>query len=197
MSRSSEEFRGHGATSASTAHEPKPKPPDTLGLSSFDPSHLSPSSSWRDLSDGGYSEVYRAKLLGAVVAVKQATSRKKTSGDALLREIKYLRLAGSHPNIVTAYGAFSERGKLHLVLEYAVSLRADRVARACDPVLIVSGIARGLVRLHGLGIVHRDLKARNVLVAPDENRPMLIDFGLACHTGLDAPEWVSRTVRDA
>ena len=159
----------------------------------FDPSHLSPMSRWTSLSDGGYSEVYKAKLLGTSVAVKQATSRKKTSGDALLREIKYLRLAGPHPNIVTVYGAFSERGKLHLVLEYASSLRADRVARACEPLVVVSGIARALVRLHGNGIIHRDLKARNVLVASD-NRPMLIDFGLACHTGLDPPEWVCRTV---
>ena len=78
-------------------------------------------------------------------------------------------------------------------LEYASSLRADRVARACEPLVVVSGIARALVRLHGNGIIHRDLKARNVLVASD-NRPMLIDFGLACHTGLDPPEWVCRTV---
>ena len=207
----------HGA-SASTAREPAAY--DGLGLASFDPSHLSPTSTWRDLSDGGYSEVYRARMLGAPVAVKQATNRKKTSGDALLREIKYLQLAGAHPNIVSVYGAFSERGKLHLVLEYAVCLRTDRVARACDPILVVSGIARALVRLHGNGIIHRDLKvrkrvffylhasysllltcrhslahtqARNVLIAHD-NRPMLIDFGLACHTGLDAPEWIRRTV---
>ena len=43
-------------------------------------------------------------------------------------------------------------------------------------------MARALVRLHSLGIIHRDLKARNVLVAPD-NRALLIDFGLACHVG--------------
>ena len=147
----------HGA-SASTAREPAAY--DGLGLASFDPSHLSPTSTWRDLSDGGYSEVYRARMLGAPVAVKQATNRKKTSGDALLREIKYLQLAGAHPNIVSVYGAFSERGKLHLVLEYAVCLRTDRVARACDPILVVSGIARALVRLHGNGIIHRDLKVR-------------------------------------
>ena len=191
MTSDSSDFAAHGGVSASTAQEPVP--PDTLGVYSFDPSHLAPSGTWRDLSDGGYSEVYRAKLLGAPVVVKQATSRKKTSCDALLREIKYLCLAGPHPNLVMVYGAFSERGKLNLVLEYASSLRTDRVARSCDPVLVVSGIARALVRLHGLGIIHRDLKARNVLVAHDR-RPLLIDFGLACHTGLDAPEWLRRPV---
>ena len=36
-------------------------------------------------------------------------------------------------------------------------------------------------------------QARNVLVAAD-NRPLLIDFGLACHFELDTPEWLRRTV---
>lgn len=126
---------------------------------SFDVRELSSSSDWRQLSDGGYSEVYKAQLLGLTVAVKQATSRKKTSGEALLREIRYIRLAGAHPNIVTPYGAFEEGGRLHLVLEYARHcLRNDRVARQIDPVLVLAGVARALVRLHGLGIVHRDLK---------------------------------------
>jgi len=177
------------------------------GEDSFDVRELSSASEWRQLSDGGYSEVYKAQLLGLTVAVKQATSRKKTSGEALLREIRYLRLAGAHPNIVTPFGAFDEGGRLHLVLEYARHcLRNDRVARQIDPIIVLAGVARALVRLHDLGIVHRDLKvrsrsmkelarvplrplptrthrpsqARNVLVAA-ENRAVLIDFGLACH----------------
>ena len=114
----------------------------------FDPSELSPASEWRAISEGGYSEVYKAWLLGATVAVKQASSRKKTSGEALLREIRYLRLAGAHPNIVQPYGAFVERGKLHLVMEFARhSLRSDRVARTADPLVVLSGVARALVGL--------------------------------------------------
>ena len=80
------------------------------------------------------AQVYKAQLLGVTVAVKQATARKKTSGEALLREIRYLRLAGAHPNIVTPFGAFDEGGRLHLVLEYARHcLRNDRVARQVRP----------------------------------------------------------------
>ena len=139
-------------------------------------------------------EGLKARLLGATVAVKQATSRKKTSGEALLREIRYLRMAGPHPNLVQAYGAFVEAGRLNLVMEFARhSLRQDRVARSADPVLVLAGVARALVRLHSLSIVHRDLKARNVLVAAD-NRALLIDFGLACHVYHDSAEWVGRTV---
>mmetsp|Transcript_11572 Transcript_11572/g.33444 ORF Transcript_11572/g.33444 Transcript_11572/m.33444 type:complete len:348 (-) Transcript_11572:1319-2362(-) len=168
--------------------------PSDDGAASFDVRDLSPAAEWRQLSDGGYSEVYKARLLGVTVAVKQATSRKKTSGEALMREVRYLRLAGAHPNIVTAFGAFAEGGRLHLVLEYARHcLRNDRVARQIDPILTLAGVLRALVRLHSLGIVHRDLKARNVLVA-GENRAMLIDFGLACHVPQDPSDWVGRTV---
>lgn len=134
---------------------------------SFDPCELSARADWRQISEGGYSEVYKAWLLGATVAVKQASSRKKTSGEALLREIRYLKLAGPHPNIIQPYGAFSERGKLNLVMEYARhSLRSDRVARSADPVQVLAGVARALVRLHGMGIIHRDLKVTLQLPLP-------------------------------
>jgi len=49
----------------------------------------------------------------------QATTRKKTSGEALLREIRYMQMAGPHPNIVVVLGAFVEHSRLHLVMEYA------------------------------------------------------------------------------
>jgi len=179
------ESRGAQSQSASTSVAP---------ICTFDPSELSPTSEWRELSDGGYSEVYKAKLLGMTVAVKAATGRKKTSGESLLREIRYLRFCGAHPNIVQAYGAFMEAGRYHLVLEYTRHcLRQDRVARQCDPILVMAGVARALVRIHTLGIVHRDLKSRNVLVAVD-NRALLIDFGLACDLERDDEDWLTRMV---
>lgn len=140
---------------------------DAEGWNSFDPSELSPAAEWRELSDGGYSEVYKAHLLGAVVAVKQATSRKKTSGEALLREMRYLRQIGPHPNIVQPYGSFIEHGKLHLVMHFTrYCLRSDRVARQCDPIKVIAGVARALVRIHSLGIIHRDLKVRRTPWSP-------------------------------
>ena len=143
----------------STSGDGTQAPEDEVDTS-FDPCELSHKDDWRQISEGGYSEVYKAWLLGATVAVKQASARKKTSGEALLREIRYLKLAGPHPNIIQPYGAFSERGKLNLVMEYARhSLRSDRVARSAEPLAVLAGVARALVRLHGLGIIHRDLKA--------------------------------------
>lgn len=144
-----------------------------LPTCTFDPTGLCPTSDWRDLSDGGYSEVYKAKLLGMTVAVKAATSRKKTSCESMMREIRYLRQAGPHPNIVQPFGAFYEGDKLHLVLEFARHcLRSDRVARQCDPIIVMAGVARALVHIHGLGIIHRDLKVHEP-VGEDEAVPPL------------------------
>ena len=88
-------------------------------MHTFDASELSHASEWKAISDGGYSEVYQANLLGAVVAVKVATARKQTSGESLMREIRYLHQVGPHPNIVQVFGAFTEDSRLHLVLELA------------------------------------------------------------------------------
>ena len=156
----------------STSGDGTQAPEDEVDTS-FDPCELSHKDDWRQISEGGYSEVYKAWLLGATVAVKQASARKKTSGEALLREIRYLKLAGPHPNIIQPYGAFSERGKLNLVMEYARhSLRSDRVARSAEPLVVLAGVARALVRLHGLGIIHRDLKAPPLPLPPPSPLPL-------------------------
>lgn len=156
----------------STSGDGTQAPEDEVDTS-FDPCELSHKDDWRQISEGGYSEVYKAWLLGATVAVKQASARKKTSGEALLREIRYLKLAGPHPNIIQPYGAFSERGKLNLVMEYARhSLRSDRVARSAEPLVVLAGVARALVRLHGLGIIHRDLKAPPLPLPPPPPPPL-------------------------
>ena len=79
-------------------------------------------------------QVYKARLLGVTVAVKQATSRKKTSGEALMREVRYLRLAGAHPNIVTAFGAFAEaEPTVHTLLRHTGPPTRQRRASGARP----------------------------------------------------------------
>ena len=63
------------------------------------------------------------------------------------------------------YGAYQEDGKLFMVMEYmSNSLRNKRVVNRVDIVRVLADVARALVRLHAAGHVHRDVKARNVLI---------------------------------
>ena len=61
----------------------------------------------------------------------------------------------------------------------AHSLRRSRVVNKVDLVAVLADVARALVRLHSAGHIHRDVKARNVLVSADFRTAKLADFGLA------------------
>jgi serine/threonine protein kinase len=86
-----------------------------------------------------------------------------------------------HPNVVQVFGAFEEKGVLYMVMEHlAHSLRSKSVVRKVDLVRVLADVARALTRLHAAGHVHRDVKARNVLVARGPGYgAKLCDFGLA------------------
>jgi len=97
----------------------------------------------------------------------------------LKRDMFYLRRF-PHPNIVTVFGGYEEDGKLYMVMEYmAHSLRSRSVVNRVDVVRVLSDVARALVRLHAAGHVHRDVKARNVLITRGYETAKLCDFGLA------------------
>jgi serine/threonine-protein kinase 24/25/MST4 len=85
-----------------------------------------------------------------------------------------------HPNVVQIFGAFQTRSKLCVVMEYVPrSLRDRRVVNRVDIVTVLADVARALVRLHSTGVIHRDVKARNVLITADYRSAKLADFGLA------------------
>ncbi|KAI3769365.1 hypothetical protein L6452_00466 [Arctium lappa] len=143
------------------------------------------------IGEGGFGPVYKGVLTnGSEIAVKQLSAKSKQGNREFVTEIGMIS-ALQHPNLVKLYGCCVEGKELLLVYEY---LENNSLARALfgreDQKLnldwptrkkICMGIARGLAYLHEesrLKIVHRDIKATNVLLDRDLNAK-ISDFGLA------------------
>uniref|UniRef100_A0A803LEF8 non-specific serine/threonine protein kinase n=1 Tax=Chenopodium quinoa TaxID=63459 RepID=A0A803LEF8_CHEQI len=142
------------------------------------------------IGEGGFGCVYKGKLLdGTNIAVKQLSSRSSQGNREFVNEIGIISTL-CHPNLVRLYGCSVDTSQLFLVYEYLENndlghalfeeggyLRFDWPTRK----RICVGIARGLAFLHDestIKIVHRDIKATNVLLDRDLN-PKISDFGLA------------------
>ncbi|XP_038689887.1 probable LRR receptor-like serine/threonine-protein kinase RFK1 isoform X2 [Tripterygium wilfordii] len=143
------------------------------------------------IGEGGFGPVYKGLMFdGTVVAVKQLSSKSRQGNREFLNEIGIISCL-HHPNLVTLHGFCVEEDQLLLVYEY---MENNSLARALfgpanlplqldwpTRLKICIGIARGLAFLHEesrLKIVHRDIKATNVLLDRDLN-PKISDFGLA------------------
>lgn len=97
-------------------------------------------------------------------------------------EITVLRSV-CHPNIVQLYDHFSEDGTFVLILEYCEGGSLDSYLRHSTItqqrlVTLFKEILSGLAALHEMGIAHRDIKPKNILI-DKYGRAKLADFGLA------------------
>ncbi|WCJ27271.1 Leucine-rich repeat transmembrane protein kinase [Euphorbia peplus] len=144
------------------------------------------------IGEGGFGAVYKGILAdGTEVAVKQLSSKSKQGNREFVNEIGLIS-ASQHPNLVKLFGCCVEGSQLLLVYEYmennslAYNLFGERdghttVLNWPTRHKICIGIARGLAFLHeesAIKIVHRDIKATNVLLDKDLNAK-ISDFGLA------------------
>ncbi len=139
---------------------------------------------------GGAGVVYSAMdpQLGRPVALKllHAEAGAQPQGRSrVLREAQAMARL-KHPNVVAVYDVGTWREQVFIAMELVEggTLRewqtsAKRSWREILHVYLAAG--RGLAAAHAAGLVHRDFKPDNVLVAPD-GRVLVTDFGLARHT---------------
>jgi serine/threonine-protein kinase len=151
-----------------------------------DPPFIGPYRVIRRLGAGGMGEVFLAHdpRLDRPVAIK----RIRGAGDPV-RRARFLREARltaalRHPAIVQVFDLVSEGGDDHIVMEHVAGttlrerLRKEGPLRPAQGLPLAATVAEGLAEAHRHGIVHRDLKSENVLLAAG-GQPRIADFGIA------------------
>jgi serine/threonine protein kinase len=159
------------------------------------------------IGEGGMGQVFKAlhPTMQRVVAVKIMAPGLVQDERARARFRREVQSAArlAHPNIVMAYDAAEEAGRCFLVMEYVEGRDAGALLTACGPAPIamaceiIRQAALGLQHAHEQGMVHRDVKPGNLVIAarrppsrdtlpggpppgwPAEPLVKVLDFGLA------------------
>lgn len=153
----------------------------------------------RMLGRGGFGEVYEAthSSLGGRRAVKVLRADMSANPELFARfereaEVLY-RLNAPQIVKVEEFGCLGD-GRPFMVMEYAEGQRLDDLIHACHPLPVLRSlrIARevllGLAEAHLAGVLHRDLKAENIIVADQPRfgeRVKILDMGISFLVGQD------------
>ena len=167
---------------AATLPPPSPGPPSAAGVSIADFEVLKP------ISRGAYGRVYLARKratgdLYAVKVMRKADLVRKNAVAGVVTERDILA-ASNNPFVVRFYWAFTSPTAVYLVMEYAAG--GDLASLLAGVGALEEGCARpyiaeavlALAYCHARGVVHRDVKPDNLLIAGD-GHVKLADFGLS------------------
>ncbi len=165
---------------------------------------------------GAYGSVHKGRDLrtGEVVALKiiDLDTEDDDVGD-IQREVALLTQLRDAPNVTKYFGCFMDGPRVWIVMEYAQGGSVRTLMKACKDNVVeekyVSVITRevlnGLSYLHKSSIIHRDLKAANILVT-STGKVMICDFGVSAllvtasskrNTLVGTPHWMAPEVAHA
>ncbi|WP_328774182.1 serine/threonine-protein kinase [Streptomyces sp. NBC_00286] len=145
---------------------------------------------------GGMGTVWRAEdeVLGRQIALKRLHAHHHLSDDELATLYERMRREArsaariTHPNVVVVHDVVDDDGLPCIVMEYVPSvtlgdlLKDDRTLTPEEAARIGLGMIAALRAAHAAGVLHRDVKPGNVLLAHDD-RVVLTDFGIAMTDG--------------
>jgi len=136
------------------------------------------------LGEGSYGSVWKAIHIksGTVTAIKRVPVENDL--EEILNEIKIMKQCRS-PYIISYYGSYFKENELWIVMEYCGAGSVSDLMRITDKVLneeqiavVVRDALKGLVYLHSLRKIHRDIKAGNILLN-EKGESKLADFGVS------------------
>ncbi len=143
------------------------------------------------LAQGGMGEVWK----GYDIQLRRPVAIKALRGDTGDVEVKLRRLRAeahnsanlAHPNIAALFEYYEHNGIGFLIMEYVPSKSLADIYRkqgAMDPTVLLPILiqtARGLFVAHSHGVIHRDVKPANIMVA-DDGEVKITDFGVSYST---------------
>jgi serine/threonine protein kinase len=148
----------------------------------------------RQIARGGMADVYLARdlLLDRPVALKVLFAEFSVDESFVQRFRREAQSAANltHPNVVSIFDWGEADRTYFIVMEYVDGEPLSRLIREHGPLeprraaAIASSVAAGLAYAHRHGVVHRDVKPGNVLLAND-GQVKVTDFGIARATGDD------------
>lgn len=159
---------------------------------------------YEKIGRGAYADVYRGLNVKTqkIVAIKQITLDKDYNPNALMGEIDLLKIL-RHPNIVKYHGFVKTLESLNVFLEFCSGGSLRQIYKKqghgfseSQIIAYVNPILNGLQYLHEQGVVHRDVKAANVLLT-GAGEVKLADFGVATkvstlhNTVVGTPNWMA------
>lgn len=137
------------------------------------------------VGEGAFGEVFRARdALHRDVALKLLRPNRGSAEQIAARILHEGRVMARvrHPNVVTVYGAEEHDGRVGLWMEFVQGRTLEALIEtqgsfsAREAALIGRELCRALAATHAAGLVHRDIKARNVM-REQGGRLVLMDFG--------------------
>jgi pSer/pThr/pTyr-binding forkhead associated (FHA) protein len=143
------------------------------------------------IAEGGMGTVHLAERAdtGDRVALKVLPAELAENESFRRRFLRESRYAGAvdHPNVVRVVDAGEEGGRLYIAMEHvkgedlAARLAREGRVEPDQATAILTDVAAALDAAHSAGLIHRDVKPGNVLIASEEGgeRALLADFGLS------------------
>jgi len=165
--------------SAAPPEPPVERPPAESGSRVWGPLRI-----LEPLGSGSFGDVFRAwdTSLDREVALKLMRHRHDSASDSIAREGQMLARI-SHANVMAIYGAQAIDGQVGIWGEYLRGRTLAQIVGQSGPLsaeetlVVADAVARALAAAHRAGLLHRDIKAQNV-IREKGGRIVLMDFGL-------------------